>query len=273
MRIGIGSYIPGSSCVHACDVRVKLVLLAAYSVAVFAAGTEAGLAACIVALVCVVAATRVPVGRFLRPLAPVFGIAAFAAVCSGFSFDVASAPSEGLLSFLPPIVLAGTFGFVPAAFEHGCFLAVRVMAPAVASLAVTYTSSSTELVDGLRALLRPLRRLGAPVDDAAMVLSIALRFIPVMSDEFDRVRSAQASRGAAFHTGGLKARLEAYRTAFVPLFVGVFRRADALALAMDARCYGVPGVRRSMRMRPLAARDVAACAAGLAVCAAAALLR
>ena len=115
----------------------------------------------------------------------------------------------------------------------------------VASLTVTYTTTSTELTDALGFFLRPLKRLGVPTDDIAMVFSLALRFIPVTAEEFGRVHDAQWARGASFAEGSLWERLRAWQTVLIPLFVGLFRRADSLAVAMDARCYGAPDVERT----------------------------
>ena len=269
MRINVSSYISGSSPVHVCDARVKIVLLAAYSITLFFVRTWTGLAACALLFFVVAAVSRIPLRRYFALLVPVYVIVGFTILFNGFAFDVSQATasgapaglgnvSAGVLSDLPPIALVGSFGFVPAGFARGCFFALRIVLLVVASLVVTYTTTSTELTAALGDFLRPLRRLRLPVDDIATVFSLALRFIPVTAEEFGRVHDAQQARGAAV---------------LIPLFVGLFRRADALATAMDARCYGAPEVARtSLADRRFAPRSVAVLAGGLAVCAALAAL-
>ena len=274
MRIDVSSYIPGSSPVHACDARVKVVLLAAYSATLFFVRTWMGLGLAALAFVAVAAASGIAWRRFFGLLAPVYAVAALAVAFNGFSLDVWQAGGlgdvlAGVLADVPPVALIGSFGLVPAGFARGCFFAARIVLLVTASLVVTYTTTSTQLTDALCAFMRPLRRLRVPVDDAAMVFSLALRFIPVTAEELARVRDAQWARGAAFSEGGLRARLGAWQTVFVPLFVGLFRRADALAVAMDARCYGTSDVpRTSLARRRLTAGDVCALVTGLAACAA-----
>ena len=284
MRINVSSYISGSSPVHVCDARVKIVLLAAYSITLFFVRTWTGLAACALLFFVVAAVSRIPLRRYFALVVPVYVIVGFTILFNGFAFDVSQATasgapaglgnvSAGVLSDLPPIALVGSFGFVPAGFARGCFFALRIVLLVVASLVVTYTTTSTELTAALGDFLRPLRRLRLPVDDIATVFSLALRFIPVTAEEFGRVHDAQQARGAAFDDGPLWERLRAWQTVLIPLFVGLFRRADALATAMDARCYGAPEVARtSLADRRFAPRSVAVLAGGLAVCAALAAL-
>lgn len=279
MRIDVSSYIPGNSAVHTCDARVKIVLLAAYSVTLFLVHTWAGLGLCALVFVTIAVASGVPVRRFFALLVPVYVIAGFAVVFNGFSFDVsqvgaAGAPgglgsvSSGVFDAWQPVALVGSFGFVPAGFARGCFFAVRIILLVVASLVVTYTTTSTALTDALACFLRPLRRVHVPVDDVAMVFSLALRFIPVTAEEFGRVHDAQWARGASFSEGGLWSRLRAWQTVLIPLFVGLFRRADALAVAMDTRCYGASDVvRTSLVERRFTGRSTAVLAVGLALCA------
>lgn len=286
MQLRVSSYIPGDSPVHACDARVKIVLLAAYSVTLFLADTWAGLAVCAVLFAAAVAASGIRLGRFLGVIVPVYVLAAFTVVFNGFALDASQAavtgampgapapalapglPSLAAAAGLQPAALIGAFGIVPAGFERGCFFAVRIILLVAASLIVTYTATSTQLTDALASFMRPLRRLRVPVDDVAMVFSLALRFIPVTAEELGRVHDAQAARGAAFDTGSVWGRLRAWQTVLIPLFVGLFRRADALACAMDARCYGAPGaVRTSLSQQRIGAKGAGALVAGLAVCA------
>lgn len=282
MRINVSSYIPGTSPIHACDARVKIVLLAMYSVTLFLVDMWAGLVLCGALFAAAAVSSRILLQRFFALLVPVYVLAAFAVIFNGFTFDVGQAApgaappllgqEPGLFGSLPPVALVGSFGLVPAGLARGCFFAVRIVLLVTASLVVTYTTTSTALTDALADFLRPLRRLRVPVDDIAMVFSLALRFIPVTAEEFGRVHDAQQARGASFTEGGLWERLRAWQTVLIPLFVGLFRRADALAAAMDARCYGAQPHRTSLHDRRLAGRSLAVLAAGLALCIAVAVL-
>ena len=276
MNIRVSTYVSGESAVHACDARVKLTLLVAYTVTIFVVRTWLGMALCVAGFFAAALASRIPLARFFTFIWPVYVLAAFTVVFNSFALDVGDvvytggslglgAVSSGALGAWEPVALAGTFGFVPAGFARGCFYAVRIVFLVTASLVLTFTTTSTELTGAFSWFLRPLRRVGVPVDDISTVLSLALRFIPVTAEEFGRVHDAQLSRGAAFDQGSLWRRLMAWTTIFIPLFVGMFRRADALAVAMDARCYGVPGVARtSLDERRVGRGALVALAAGLA---------
>lgn len=270
----------GHSPVHRADARVKIVLLFAYTVALFAVVRWGGLAAGAAVLCVVVAAGRLPAGRMLGALKPLFAILALTLLFGGLTASVEDAGAwvgafgvqGGFCAGAPTVPLAGGLRFSPAGFEAALFNVARIALLALASLVVALSTSAEELMDALRSLLGPLRRLRFPVDDAATALSLAVRFVPVLGEELARVRDAQRSRGARFDAGGLTARLRAWARVLVPLFVGAFRRADRVAVAMDARCYGAGPARTSLNQRSFGARDVALLAAGLAVCAACALL-
>lgn len=276
MRLSIDTYCTGSSPLHACDARVKIVLLAAYSVTLFLVDTWTGLALAVLAFALAFAASGLPARRVFGLAVPVYVLAALVVVFNAFSLDVQQAASAagwggvsaGVLAQAAPVPLVGAFGFVPAGFARGCFFAARILLLVFASLIVSFSTTSTDLTAALNDFMRPLRRLGVPTDDAAMVFSLALRFIPVTAEEFGRVHDAQWSRGAAFGEGSLWQRLRAWQTVLIPLFVGLFRRADTLAQAMDARCYGADGVRRtSLADRRFSLRSAFVLCAGLAVCA------
>ena len=168
-----------------------------------------------------------------------------------------------------PIVLAGSFGFVPAGFAKGAFNAIRVVILVYASLLVSFTTTSTEMMSAAASFMAPLKRTPIPGDDAACALSIALRFIPVTAEELCQVHDAQWSRCARFSGSGVVETLRAWGRVFVALFVALFRRADRLAAAMDARCYGAPtkdGRRSALEESHLGIRGVAAIVVGIAAC-------
>lgn len=278
MNIRISTYIAGDSPLHACDARVKILLLLTYSITLFLIQSWWALAVCAAAFGAALAAARIAPGRLLFLSVPLMVIAVCAIVFNAFSFDAEAAAratgpgglgavSAGILQDTPSLTIAGSFGFVPAGFARGCFYAVRIVLLVVASLLVSFTTTSTDLTAAFSSFLRPLRRLHVPVDDAASVLSVALRFIPLVAEELGRIHDAQWSRGAAFSDGGLTTRLRAWATVLIPLFVGMFRRADSLAVAMDARCYGVPGVEpTSLAIRPFTASSAAVLIAGVVAC-------
>ena len=240
MRIDVSTYIPGTSPVHRCDARVKLVLLFAYSITLFLVDAWWGLAVCAGALAVALAASRIPPARCLALGIPVYALAGFTAVFAAVG---------------------------PVGLERGCFYAARIVLLVLGSFVITFTTTSTQLTDALRGLMRPLGALRVPVGDVATALALALRFIPVTAGELARVHDAQLARGATLDAGTLRERLGAWRSVLIPLFVGLFRRADALAVAMEARCYGAPGTRRTALSRPgMGAANVATLVAGLAVC-------
>lgn len=277
MRIQISTYIPGLSPVHACDARVKVMLLVAYSITLFLVQSWWALVVCAAAFAVLLGVARIPAARVFGLSLPLMVIALLAIVFNAFSFDAEAAAgatasglgavSAGILQDAPPLTIAGSFGFVPAGFARGCFYAIRIVLLVVASLLVSFTTTSTELTEAFASFLGPLRKLRVPTDDVASVLSIALRFIPLVAEEMGRVRDAQWARCARLDDGGLLVRLRAWATVLVPLIVGMFRRADALAVAMDARCYGMPGVARtSLGHRRIGGSSLAALAIGLVAC-------
>lgn len=276
MQLNVTTYYLADSAVHACDARVKIVLLAAYSITLFLVETWVGLGILAASLFAALALSRVPARCFTSLMLPVYVIMAFTMLFNGFSADVAQASvaasglgnvSAGFLASVPPVPLLGSFGLVPAGFARGCFYAARIALLVIASLLVSFTTTSNDMTAALNSFLRPLRVLHAPVDDIAAVLSIALRFIPVLADELQRVHAAQWARCAPFGEGSLRQRLGAWQTVMIPLFVGLFRRADVLAVAMDARCYGAPETQRtSLAARSLGPGSAVALAIGLAVC-------
>ncbi len=242
----VAAYNPRRSPVHGLDARAKILLVVVYSVALFCVNTWWGIAVLAAILASVVALARMRLASLARSLIPVGVLLAVMLVANSFAFDVnaaglqtvSGAIADGVLSRFPPVALFGSFGFVPAGFERGWYFVARVVLLLLASLVLTTTTTSTEITRALSSFLHPLDRLGAPTRDISTVASIAIRFIPVTIDEFRIVRAAQVSRGAGFEAGPLFSKLKAWTSVFVPMFVGLFRRADHLSLAMDARCYG-----------------------------------
>lgn len=247
MSFNATSYNPQTTPVHRIDARVKIVLVVAYSISLFFVQTWSGLGVFAALLAIAVAVSRLKLLACIRQLIPLLVILCFTLIANSFSFDVSStadlygmgAVSSGVFQGIRPVALIGSFGFVPAGFARGCFYVLRIAFLLCASLVLVTTTSTSELSHAIRRFLAPLERFGLPVHDIATTISIALRFIPVTVDEFDAVRMAQASRGADFEGGGLIGKLKMWGTVLIPMFVGLFRRAERLATAMDARCYGM----------------------------------
>ncbi len=257
---------------HRADARVKLVLLLMFSVGVFFVSTWKGLGLYALAVLAAMAIARLPLARFCALSVPLLVVLAFIWLCNSFALDIANiAPSglggvsAGFATGWPPVALVGQFGFVPEGCMFALFYAVRILLILFASFVVTFTTPAEGLTSAFASLLKPLRALRVPVDDAATMLSIAVRFIPLTAEELVRVRNAQAARGAKFGEGGPWQRIFQWRTVFIPLVVRLFRRADVLGQSMDARCYG-KGLRSSLAAAPMGAGQVVAfllCAAAL----------
>lgn len=254
-------YLSGTTPIHRADARVKLVLLALFSVGVFFVDTWKGLGIYTLAVCVAVATARIPLKKLAAFSLPLLVLLAFIWVCNAFTFDVTAGAesglggvSAGLAEGQQPIALVGNFGFVPEGCMFALFYAVRILLILQASFVVTFTTSSEALTGAFASLMRPLRAVHVPVDDAATMLSVAVRFIPLTAEELTLVRNAQASRGARFDDGNVWQRIFAYRTVFIPLVVRLFRRADSLSVSMEARCYG-KGRRTALAQPRLDARQ------------------
>ncbi|MBQ3106793.1 MAG: energy-coupling factor transporter transmembrane protein EcfT [Eggerthellaceae bacterium] len=253
---------------HRIDARVKLLLLAAYFVTLFLIDTWLGLLLCAVACGAAAALSAPRPKHVLGVSVPVFALALILVLLNSFSLaqnPVAGAPAgfEGVLATAAPVRFAGGFSFVPAGFEWGLFCGIRVLLLVFSLLVVGASTASTDLTDAFRSFMNPLRAFRVPVDDMVTALSIAVRFVPLMADELARVRNAQWSRGAKLDEGTLRERLQTWVSLFVPLTAGLFRRADTLAEAMDARCYGLSESRTSLSAKRLTAGSGLALAIGL----------
>lgn len=274
MRFEVSTYISGDTIVHRADARVKLVLLLVYSISLFFISSWLGLCLYMVACLTVCVVARLPVKRLLRMLLPLYFILVFTLFFNSFSFDVAKVGemygmgdvSAGMLQYFEPIALIGSFGFVPAGFARGCFYVLRIIFLVFASLVVTFTTTSNELVDALNDFLRPLKKLRVPTDDLATIISIALRFIPITAEEIERIHAAQQSRGAAFGEGNIFRRIKAWQPVLIPLFVGLFRRASNLAVAMEARCYGMSPERTRLHPRSFSFTSASILLVGVGFC-------
>lgn len=225
--ITIGQHFPGSSLVHRFDPRLKLVLTIAYIAVLFAASNPLGLALSVLFLTAMYLVAQIPLKMIGRSLKPILPIILFTAVLNIFFVS-----GEGAPLFRWSFITIYAEGI-----RYAVIMGVRVAALIAGTSLLTYTTSPIVLTDAIEALLRPLNRLRFPVHELAMMMSIALRFIPTLIEETDKIMNAQKARGAMLDTGKLTERVKALVPVLIPLFISAFRRADELAMAMECRCY------------------------------------
>ena len=224
--ITLGQYFPGKSVIHRLDPRTKLIILVVYIVALFLAVSWASYGLMAAFLIVCIAVSGIPAKSFVRGMKPLLFILIFTAILNIFF-----TPGETvLLSFLGiTITLEGLL--------RAFFMLIRILMLIAGTFLLTYTTSPISLTDGLEGLLSPLKKIKVPVHELSMMMCIALRFIPTLIEETDKIMAAQKARGADFESGKLTQRVKALIPILVPLFVGAFRRADELATAMECRCY------------------------------------
>ncbi len=249
MRAAITQYYPADSPLHRADPRAKFVAVTALAVALFTRDAFVPLAVYAAAGVAAFVLSRVPLGWVWRAMRPVLWLIALT-----FVAQVLFAPGD-------PFFSLGPFELSKEGLRLATFLSVRLIVLILIGSALTLTTPPVALTDALAWLGRPLRRLRIPSDELALMVTIALRFIPTLLAELDTIMRAQRARGADFSSGGPVRRARALIPVLVPLFVVSFRRADDLALAMEARCY-TPGAART-RLHPLRARPADAVLLGL----------
>ncbi len=241
--ITLGQYFPGSSLAHRLDPRTKLMLTVLYIVILFCATSfvSYGLVAALLAVG--IKVSGVAPKALVRGLKPILFIICFTAVLNLFY-----TPGDELASFW---IFTITRQGVATAF----FMVLRITMLIMGTFLLTYTTSPIALTDGLESLLGPLKKLKVPVHELAMIMSIALRFIPTLIEETDKIMSAQKARGADFESGSLLDRARALVPVLVPLFISAFRRADELAVAMECRCYHGGQGRTKLHVLRYQARD------------------
>ena len=225
--ITIGQHFPGNSLVHRFDPRLKLVLTIAYIVLLFAASNPLGLTLSILFLGVMYKVAKIPVKMIGKSLKPILPIVLFTAVLNLFFVS-----GEG-----DPLVHFWFLTIYAEGVRYAVLMAVRVMALIAGTSLLTYTTSPIVLTDAIEQLLKPLGKLHFPVHELAMMMSIALRFIPTLIEETDKIMNAQKARGAQLDTGKMTDRVKALVPVLILLFISAFRRADELAMAMECRCY------------------------------------
>ena len=244
--ITLGQYYPGESWIHRLDPRIKIIATLAYIVALFIVADFWGFLIAFLALGIVIAVSRVPLKFILKGLKPIFLIILFTFIINMFMI-----PGEVLARFF---FLTITREGLRTAF----FMGTRLVLLIIGSSLLTLTTKPISLTDGIEALLSPMKRLGVPAHELAMMMTIALRFIPTLLEETDKIMKAQQARGADFESGNIIRRAKSLIPLLVPLFISAFRIAQELAMAMEARCYRGGQHRTRMNGMKLRKRDLAA---------------
>ena len=223
--VTLGQYFPGDTPVHRLDPRTKLVSVVLYFIALFSANGVFSVLLVLSTLMLCVGISRIRPRAMLKGMKPLMFILIFTALLNLFYTD-------GRV-----IAQWWIFRVTEEGVRRTVLMLLRIMLLVSCTFLLTYTTSPLQLTDGLERLFRPLKKVGFPVHEMAMMMSIALRFIPTLIEETDKIMSAQKARGADFETGSLINRAKALLPVLVPLFVSAFRRADELATAMECRCY------------------------------------
>lgn len=242
--ITIGQYYPGNSVIHRLDPRMKLVLTLGFIVSFFVCKNFFSLGAGLLIVAVTVALSKVPSKMIFKSIKPLIVILLFTAVLNVFY----NKGGNVLLSFCRITI-------TDKGIYIALFTAIRIIMLVVVSSLLTYTTTPTMLTDALERLLSPLKVFKVPVHTLAMIMTLALRFIPVLIEEIERIMNAQKARGADLESGGLVKRAKALIPILIPLFVSAFRRAYELAFAMECRCYTGGEGRTRMKQMKLALRD------------------
>lgn len=241
--ITLGQYFPGDSVVHKLDPRTKLLMVILYIVALFLANGFVGYAVMIAVTAGFIKLSKVPPKAMFRGLKSVVLIIVLTAVLNVFY-------TEGTV-----LVQIWKLKITYEGIVRAVFMVLRIVMLICGTFLLTYTTAPVALTDGMELLLNPLKKLKVPVHEMSMMMSMALRFIPTLIEETDKIMSAQKARGADFETGSLIDRAKALLPILVPLFVSAFRRADELAIAMESRCYNGGAGRTRMKQLRYEARD------------------
>lgn len=242
-EITIGQYFPGKSIIHKMDARMKIILVILFIAALFISENFISLVFVVAALIVIISVSRIPFKTIRKSLKPLWMIIILTALINVFY-----GTGEPLAEFwIFKVTLDGIYRAV--------FMSVRISLLVVAGSMLTYTTSPTELTDAIERLFKPLKYIKIDVHTIAMIMTIALRFIPTLVEEIDKITAAQKSRGADMESGNVIKRIKALVPVIIPLFISSFRRARELADAMECRCYRGGEGRTKMKVAKLQSRD------------------
>ena len=248
--IALGQYYPADSVMHRLDPRTKVIGAVAYIVSAFLCNNLLSFGLLLLSALCLILVSRIPLRIVLRSIRALIFIMAFTAILNIFWITDADAS---------PLLQWKFITIYEKGLYNAAFILIRITTMVIGtSLFLTYTTSPIALTDAIERLLRPLSKIKVPVHEFAMMMTIALRFIPTIVEETDKIMSAQKARGADFTTGSLPARAKALIPVIVPLFASAFRRAGELATAMECRCYHGGKGRTKLRVLRYRARDILA---------------
>ena len=243
--ITIGQHFPGNSALHTMDPRLKLLLTIAYIIILFVGSNFVGLAISVLFLVLLYAVAKIPFRMIAKSIKPILPIILFTAVLNIFFMG-----GKG-----DPLVHWGFIRIYAEGLRYAAMIAVRIVCLIAGTSLLTYTTSPIVLTDAIERLLKPMANLHLPVHELAMMMTIALRFIPTLIEETDKIMNAQKARGAQLDSGTLTQRVKALIPVLIPLFISAFRRADELAMAMECRCYHGGEGRTRLRQLHMTGRD------------------
>ena len=260
--ITLGQYFPGNSVIHHLDPRTKLIMLVVYIVALFMAVSWVSYGLMLAFLLVVVKISTIPPKSIVRGMKPLVLILVFTGVLNLFFTE----GEHVLVEFLGITIYQESL-------SRAIFMVVRILMLISGTFLLTYTTSPISLTDGLESLMAPLKKIKVPVHELSMMMCIALRFIPTLIEETDKIMSAQKARGADFESGTLIEKAKALVPILVPLFISAFRRADELATAMECRCYQGGEGRTKMKLLRYRRWDYEAFGVGVLLIAAVSTLR
>ncbi|MGN0669156.1 MAG: energy-coupling factor transporter transmembrane component T family protein [Oscillospiraceae bacterium] len=245
--ITIGQYFPGKSPIHRMDSRVKLLLDLLYLVMLFTAQSFTGLLVGLFFMVICYIIADIKLVMILKSVKPILPLMIFTAILNML-----------FITGEKPLFQWWIISIYPEGIRMSCFMLLRIVSLIVGMSLLTYTTSPIMLTDAIERLMSPLKKVRFPVHELSMMMTIALRFIPTLVEETDKIMSAQKARGAELDSGGFLKRAKALVPIIIPLFVSAFKRANELATAMECRCYKGGDGRTRMRQLKIAARDIIA---------------
>ncbi|MBO4938421.1 MAG: energy-coupling factor transporter transmembrane protein EcfT [Oscillospiraceae bacterium] len=260
--ITLGQYFPGNSVIHHLDPRTKLIMLVVYIVALFLAVSWVSYGVMLIFLLAAIKISAIPPKSIVRGMKPLVFILVFTGILNLFF-------TQGETVLVQFWVITITLEALSRAF----FMVIRILMLISGTFLLTYTTSPISLTDGLESLMGPLKKLHLPVHELSMMMCIALRFIPTLIEETDKIMSAQKARGADFESGSLMDKAKALIPILVPLFISAFRRADELATAMECRCYQGGDGRTKMKLLRYRLWDYQTFGVGIVLIAAVCVLR
>ena len=261
--ITLGQYFPGNSVIHRLDPRTKLIMLVVYIVALFMAVSWVSYGIMAAFLLVAIKISTIPPKSIVKGMKPLVMILVFTGILNLFFTT-----GEGT-----PLVSVWKLTIYKEGVVRAFFMVVRILMLISGTFLLTYTTSPIALTDGLESLLSPLKKIGVPVHELSMMMCIALRFIPTLIEETDKIMCAQKARGADFENGSIIDRAKALVPILVPLFISAFRRADELATAMECRCYHGDEGRTKMKLLRYKRNDFCAFGVGILLIAVTCVLR